>query len=250
MPWVSVICSLALATATAGNASEVAPVTTLMAERGELLLREDFSRPVILSAANALFEGVPGVVDRDPRFVQRADGWLLHPGHWAFVDGAIRGTQAERHGPVAAYAIPLRDAVIQSDVQLNGCRRAMFRLNDEVDHVCRVTVTPDGLAAQKDDHDHDGPDREVPFGKVSLPIRSAEWKTGLLELCGAEMVASIDGRSILGTDPLLAGPKATVAFVVSGSSASFRNLRIWAARPKPAWPEQRVRLLTSSRKAP
>ena len=75
------------------------------------------------------------------------------------------------------------------DVQLNGCRRAMFRLNDEVDHVCRVTVTPDGLAAQKDDHDHDGPDREVPFGKVSLPIRSAEWKTVLLELCGVSSAA-------------------------------------------------------------
>lgn len=242
--------SLALQAAIVAAVPEATLASTLMTARGRLVLREDFDRPVVLSSANALFEGVPGVVDRDPRFVQRADGWLLHPGKWTFVDGAIRGTQAERHGPVAAYAIPLGDAVIQFDVQLNGARQAMFRLNDTVDHVCRVIVTPEGLAAQKDDHDHDGPDQAVPFGKVALPIRTGEWKTVLLEICGADLVASIDGQSIVGTDPLLVGPKATVAFVVSGSSASFRRLLIWEAKPKSDWPGQRVRLLTAPRKAP
>lgn len=241
---------LALLAATLTAASEVAQAATLMTARGRLLLREDFDRPVVLASANAIFEGVPGVVDRDPRFVQRADGWLLHPGKWTFVDGAISGMQAERHGPVAAYAIPLGDAVIQFDVQFNGARQAMFRLNDTVDHVCRVIVTQEGLAAQKDDHDHDGPDQAVPFGKIALPIRTGEWKTVLIEICGADLVTSIDGHSIVGTDPLLSGPKATVAFVVSGSSARFRRLRIWEAKSKPDWPTHRVRLLTSSRKAP
>lgn len=242
--------ALAAATATSIAAPAVALAPTLMAGRGRLLLHEEFDRPVTLASANALFEGVPGVVDRDPRFVQRADGWLLHPGNWTFVDGAISGTQAERHGPVAAFAIPLGDAVIQFDVQLNGARQAMFRLNDNVDHVCRVIITPAGLAAQKDDHDHDGPDRAVPFGKVALPIRAGEWKTVLLELCGPELVAAIDGRSVMGTDSLLARPKATVAFVVSGSSARFRRLRIWEAKPKSDWPAQRARLLSSARPIP
>lgn len=222
------------------SAAEVRLAAPVMTERGKLLLAEDFGRPVVMASANALFEGVIGVVDRDPRFVERADGWLLHPGKWTFVDGAIEGRQAERHGPVAAYAIPLIDAVIQFDVQLNGCRQAIARLNDTLNHVCRVVVTPDGLAAQKDDHDHDGPDKASSFGKVALPIRTGEWKTVLIEISGEDMVASIDGKSVIGSDALLAGPKATFAFVVSGSSARFRNLRIWEAKRKLDWPENRA----------
>lgn len=247
---LGLLLALPAVTATVTAAPEVALAPTLMTARGRLLLREDFDRPVVLASANAIFQGVLGVVDRDPRFVQRADGWLLHPGKWTFVDGAISGTQAERHGPVAAYAIPLGDAVIQFDVQFNGSRQTMFRLNDTVDHVCRVIVTPEGFAAQKDDHDHDGPDQAVPFGKVALPIRTGEWKTVLLEICGTDLVASIDGKHVVGTNPLLAEPKATVAFVVSGSSARFRNLRIWEAKSKPDWPAQRDRHLASPPKAP
>jgi hypothetical protein len=140
------------------------------------------------------------------------------------VDGDIVGKQAERHGPEAAYAIPLIDAVIQFDVQMNGCRQAIARLNDTLNHVCRVIVTPDGLAAQKDDHD--GPDMASPLGKVALPIRTGEWKTVLIEISGEVVVASIDCKSVIGSDASLARPKATFAFVVSGSCPRFRNLRI------------------------
>ena len=213
-----------------------------MTERGRLLLSEDFAQPVVLASATPLFKGIPGVVDRDPRFVQHPDGWLLHPGKWEFIDGAISGTQQERHGPVAAYAIPLLNAVFQFEVQLNGSRQARFRINDTIDHVCRIIIAPDGFAAQKDDHDHEGPDAAVPFGKVALPIRRGEWKTVILEILGDRMVVFIDGKSIVGSDPLLRVQKATIAFVVSGASASFRNLRIWEAKPNPDWHAHRSRL--------
>lgn len=241
------LCALltAIAAGAAADDGNVDLPPTLMTERGRLLLREDFAKPVVLCSVSALFDGVIGVVDRDPRFLQHPDGWLLHPGKWEFVDGGIRGSMAEHHGPIAAYAIGLTNTVCQFDVRLDGARQAFCRFNDAVDHVCRVMITADGFSAQKDDHDHDGPDLAVPFGTVALPIRRGEWKTVLVEIQGDELVATVDGRSVAGSDPLLRTLKATIAFGVSGTSASFRHLRIWEAKPHPAWAERRRALSTN-----
>ena len=146
----------------------------------------------------------------------------------------MKGTQldADHRSAHVACVFPFKDAIIQFDVRLDGCRQVHFRVQDAIpEHICRVVINHDGFSARKDDHDHAGPDEDVPFGKVALPIRDGEWKTVLIESKGREMVTTIDGRSITGAHPLIAADKQFFDFTVTGESASFRNLRVWEVLP-------------------
>jgi hypothetical protein len=194
---------------------------TVLAGRGKLLVSEDFAKPVASIEA-----GTANKVKR---------GWRVLSGQWDFSSGALRGVQLATDGRSAfvVHSLAFREAVIQFDVRFDGCRQVIFRIQDaKPEHVCSVTIRPDGFSAQKDDHDHTGPDAAVPFGKAALPIPRGEWKTVLVEIKGAEMAATIGGKSITGTHPLIAAEKATIEFVVTGDSASFRNVRMWEAAPK------------------
>ncbi|MCB1087997.1 MAG: hypothetical protein KDM63_13185, partial [Verrucomicrobiae bacterium] len=97
--------AVALSSAVAGDPD------TLLAQRGKLLVSEDFSSPV--EAAKAA-PGKPWTA-----------GWRLRPGQWEFVDGAMKGTElaADKHGAVARYPLKFQNVVIQYDVRLDGCRQ-------------------------------------------------------------------------------------------------------------------------------
>lgn len=222
--------ALALLSIAAATLAAVETPHSQMAEPGRLLVSEDFAKPVTVSTSSSLFD--------------LKTGWRLKPGKWEFVDHALKGTQvaADHHSAVAAYALGFRDVIIQFDVQLNGCKQAIFRVNDANEHICRVVINPKGFSAQKDDHDHTGPDQAVPFGTVAMPIAAGTWETVTLEICGEEFVASMRGRSVVGRHPLIGTAKATIGFVVTGESGSFRNLRIWEASRKADWEKTKARL--------
>ena len=202
---------------------------TLLAERGKLLLSEDFAAPVETAKIE---KGKPAT-----------GGWRLRPGKWEFVDGAMKGSElaADKHGAVARYPLAFKDAVIQYEVRLDGARMSTLSINDAKEHVCRVLINPKGFSAQKDDHDHDGPDKAEIFGKATIDA-AGEWKTVVLEIVGEEMVAHIDGKAIAGSNPLIGTDKANFGFTVAGESASVRNLRVWEATLNPAWAKTKAGL--------
>lgn len=237
---------------------------TLLTERGKLLVSEDLA-------------AMPADVSTLGSLTALKSGWQFRPGKWEIVDGALRGYQleADHHSAAAFFAYRYKDAVIQFDARLDGARQLLFCVDDpaapreptptrpaqvRVEHLCRVTITPDGFATQKDDHDHDGPDQAVPFGSVKMPFAPGAWKTVLVELKGDEMVTTIDGQTIAGAHPLVASDKAYFSFGVTGSStgfdkvpplsASFRKLRIWEALPNPGWPKTKQSLPPVDKPAP
>lgn len=244
-----------LAGLTAASAGDDLP-KTLLSERGKLLVSEDLSKlPADMATGGAL--------------ASMKSGWRFRPGKWEFIDGALRGYQleADHHSAAAFFAFPYKDAIIQFDVKLDGCRRISFCVDDpaamraatptrpaqeRVEHLCRVILDKDGFATQKDDHDHDGPDQDVAFGSVKMPIKPGEWKTVLVELRGEEMVTTIDGQTIAGSHPLVASAKAYFSFGVTGFStgfdkvpplsASFRKVRIWEALPNKDWAANKLKL--------
>jgi hypothetical protein len=211
---------------------------TLMTERGKLLLSEDFAKPV--AAAPAIDPTLKGAA-RKAAVSSWTSGWRLRPGQWEFAGGAMKGTElaADKHGAVARVPFAFKDAVIQYDVRLDGCKQTTFSVNDAGEHVCRVLINKDGFKAQKDDHDHTGPDKAKAFNTVALPLAPGTWHTVVIELKGEEMVATIDGKSSSGSDPLIAVAKANFGFTVSGDGASFRNLRVWEAKPNANWPQNK-----------
>ncbi|MCB1204884.1 MAG: hypothetical protein KDN18_11540 [Verrucomicrobiae bacterium] len=203
---------------------------TLLAERGKLLVSEDFSSAVEPARVEP---GKPWTV-----------GWRLRPGKWEFNDGVMKGTEvaADKHGAVARFPLKFQDVVIQYEVRLDGCRQTTLSINDQKEHVCRVLVSPSGFTAQKDDHDHEGPDKAEVFGKAAVPVGKGEWKTVVLEIVGEEMVAHIDDQVIAGSHELIGTAKANFGFTVAGDGASFRNLRVWEATPNPAWSKTKAGL--------
>ena len=215
--------------------SVAAPATagdpdTLLAVRGELLLSEDFAAPVETAKIE---KGKPPTA-----------GWRLKPGKWEFVDGAMKGSEvaADKHGAVARFPMKFQNVVIQYEVRLDGTRATTLSVNDAKEHVCRVLINPTGFTAQKDDHDHEGPDKAEVFGKVTLPIKAGEWKTVVLEIVGEEMVAHIDGKAVAGSNPLIGIEKANFGFTVGGESASVRNLRVWNATLNSEWSKTKATL--------
>lgn len=251
---LSIIIAL-LAGAALARAEEALP-KTLMTGRGKLLVGEDLA-------------AMPADVSQGGGLNELKHGWRLRPGKWEIIDGALRGYQleADKHSAAAFLAQAWKDAILQLDVRLDGCSQVVICIDDpaamrpatptrpaqnRVEHLCRLILNKDGFSTQKDDHDHDGPDQNVPFGTVKMPIRQGEWKTVLIEIKGEEMVATIDGQTIAGAHPQVAAGKAYISLGVSGYSngfnkvpplsASFRNLRIWEAQPNKDWPANKAKL--------
>ena len=213
-----ILCALVSGIGNLALAADNQP-PTLMTQRGKLLYSDDL-----------------GKLDKT--------GWRAAKGKWEIVNGALKGAElkSDNHPAATRHNVPFKDVVIQFDIQVNGARMATFSINDAKEHVARMLFNKDGFSAQKDDHDHDGPDKAVPFGKASTPFKPGEWKTALIEIKGEEMVATVNGQIVAGSDPLIATDKANIGFTVGGESASFRNLKIWEAQPNSNWPANKARI--------
>ena len=197
---------------------------TLMTERGQQLCSEDFA-----------------TLD--------AKIWHAAKGQWEIAGGGLKGVEvkSDKHPAVIRRQFSFKDAVIQFDVQVNGCKQTTFSINEAKAHLARALFTPAGFSAQKDDQDHAGPDKAVRFATLAAPMKPGEWHTVVIEFLGEEMVTTMDGKTIAGTHPVLAKEKANFGFTVGGESACYRNLRVWEAKPNPEW-EQNKKLVSAAKK--
>ena len=187
---------------------------TLLAERGKSLLSDDLKTA--------------------------PDGkeWKAAKGKWEVVGGALQGAEIpeDKHGAVTRHQLAFKDAVIQFDIKFDGARSTSLSLNDAKEHVARVILGPTGFTVQKDDHDHDGPDAAVVFGRRNVKLTPGEWHTVVVEILGDTILASVDGANpTFGSNELIATQKANLGFTVAGQSASFRNLRVWEATANKDW---------------
>lgn len=218
--WFALVLVFSVAHGLAAPAEREALPASEIAPRGKLVVSEDLAS----APAEVVTSGGLGTL---------RSGWRFVSGKWEFVDGALRGGEEAtlRRSAQAVRVHPFSDAVMQFEVRLEGCRMVQFRVQDSTpEHICRMFITHEGFSAQKDDHDHAGPDVAVPFGKAAYPIKDGEWKTVRMEIRGDRLTATIDGQSISGQHPLLAAPKHFFEFIVTGASASFRNLRVWETK--------------------
>lgn len=186
------------------------------------------TEPVLAKPGKVLYQSSLATID---------EAWRQPHGDWSAGEEGLSGTEraADDHAAVMKNgSLALKDVIIEFDVLLGeGERtRAMFGIDDAKDHVCRVTLTPTSFQAQKDDNDHEGPDKGKPFNRVDEELETDEWHTVRIELLGGEMVAQTGDRVSLGSDPLLATEKARWGFIVSGGPVGFRDLTIWEALPK------------------
>ena len=166
-----------------------------------------------------------------------AKEWKAAKGKWEITDGTLRGSElkSDSHGAVLRTPFKLKDLVIAYDVKLDGAKATTLSINGPKDHLARIIIAPNRFVVQRDDQDHEGPDKAVVFLNKAMEIAPGTWHTVVLEMVGDKMVGTLDGKITgEGSDPTFAAKeKTSPGFTVAGESASFRNVRIYTAKPEP-----------------
>ncbi len=173
--------------------------------------------------------------------------WKVAKGKWDASDGAVRVAElpADMHGAVARRDVPLKAAVVAYEFKFDGAKVTSLSVNGPKGHVCRVLVRPNGFTVQKDDQDgKKGDDKAVPLATVETPVKAGEWHTLVIELRGADLLATLDGKhTAYGSHPAIDTGRTNLGLTVSGDSASFRKLRVYEAEAvRPDWESTRAGL--------
>jgi hypothetical protein len=181
--------------------------------------------------------------------------WKIAKGKWErAADGIhVEELPADKHGAAGRVTTKLQDFVAAFEFRLDGAKSISLSINDAKEHVARVMITPTSLRVQKDDHDHDGPEKSIIFLNQAQAFEAGSWHSVVLEMVGDTMVATIDGKiSGFGSDELFKAEKANPGFTCAGQSATFRNFVIWSAKaePKATWKETSVKIAEAMKVAP
>ncbi len=201
-------------------AEQPKPATSpLMTKAGKLLFSDDFST--------------------------MAADWRHPMGAWQAKDGSLKGAElvADDHGAVFKRSLPFKNAIIEFSFKLDGAKGISLSIDDEKEHVCRMSINASGFTVQKDDHDHEGPDKGVRFERRELELEAGVWHTARIEILGDEMLGQIGEEIGFGSDELIGTEKAKLGFTVAGESAEFKDLNVWQALPNEDWEKMRRRLL-------
>ena len=185
----------------------------------------------------------------------KAAEWKVAKGKWERTADGIRVEEipADRHGAVSRVAEKLQDLVIAFEFRLDGAKSVSLSINAAKDHMARVLITPTVLRVQKDDNDHDGPDKAVVFLNTAQAFEAGTWHRVVLEMVGDTLVATIDGKiSAFGSDALFKTEKVSPGFTCAGQSATFRNFTLWSAKaePKAGWKEASAKIAEAMAAAP
>lgn len=197
---------------------------------------------------------VPGKVILDePLNVAFGKEWKVGKGEWKPVDGALRGAEvaADMHGAVARRNLDMKDTVIAVSFKLDGAKAISLSFNGAKGHVSRVRVTPTGVSVQKDDQDgKNGPDKAAVLDTASVTIKPGEWHHLVVELRGADLLATLDGKhTTFGTHEAIAKDRTNLGLTVAGETASWKGLKVWeASGPAKGWEETKKKLLESKKK--
>lgn len=183
---------------------------------------------------------IPGKVILDTKL----DGGLAEPfkaakGKWEASDGALRGSEleADMHGAVMRANKELADFILEVEVKFDGAKSTTLTVNAKKDHMARVVITPTMVTVQRDDNDHEGPDKAVVFHRVKADLKPGEWHKVRMEMVGDTMLGQVDGITGWGSSELFKQARFNPGVTVAGQSVLFRNFKINEATKNPKWDE-------------
>lgn len=195
-----------------------------------------------LSAVSARAEdkpllAVPGKVIYESKLdTAPAAPWKAAKGKWELVDGVTRGSEvaADKHGAVTRLPNKLQNFVIEYEFKFEGAKSTSLSINAVKDHMARISITPKSVAIQRDDNDHEGPDKAVVFARFPTELAPG-WHKVRLEMVDAMLLGKVDDLVAWGASDLFKTEKAAPGFTVAGQSVDFRNLTIREATLNPEW---------------
>lgn len=206
---------------------------------------------VLLSSVPALFGAekpllaVPGKVIYENQFdAEQGAQWKSPKGAWQIADGVLKGSEKpeDKHGAVTRLPDKLADFVLEYEFKFEGAKATSLSINCPKGHLSRIAMTPQSVVIQKDDMDHDGPDKAVVFARFATALKPGVWHKVRMEMVGDTLLGKVDDCVAWGTDPALKQERTAPGLTVGGQSVEFRNLKLSEASPNPDWSEVRSTL--------
>lgn len=190
------------------------------------------------SAADKPLLAIPGKVIYENK-LDTAPGapWKAAKGKWEAVDGVWRGSEVaeDKHGAVTRLPNKLPDFIVEYEFKFEGAKSTSLSINAVKDHMARISITPKSVTIQRDDNDHEGPDKAVIFARFPAELSPGTWHKVRMEMVGDTMVGKVDELVAWGSSDLFKQERAAPGFTVGGQSVDFRNLKITEATLNPEW---------------
>jgi hypothetical protein len=203
-----------------------------------LALSALFSACLTASAADTPLLAIPGkVIYQNKLDSAPGEPWKAAKGKWEATSGAMRGSEKpeDNHGAVTRLPNKLGDFVIEYEFKFEGAKSTSLSINAVKDHMARILITPKMVSIQKDDNDHEGPDKAVVFARFPVDFKNGEWHKVRMEMVGDTMVGQVDNQIAWGSNDLFKQDRMAPGFTVGGQSVEFRNFKISEAKLNPAW---------------
>lgn len=193
---------------------------------------------VTASAADKPLLAIPGKVIYENK-LDSAPGapWRAAKGKWELADGAWRGSEKpeDNHGAVTRLPNKLPDFIIEYEFKFGGAKSTSLTINAVKDHMARIMITPKSVTVQRDDNDHEGPDKAVVFARFPADLSPGTWHKVRMEMVGDTLLGKVDDLAAWGSNDLFKQERAAPGFTVAGQSVDFRNLKITEATLNPGW---------------
>jgi hypothetical protein len=163
--------------------------------------------------------------------------WKAAKGKWEAAEGTMRGSELaeDKHGAVLRIPNKMQDFTIEYEFKFDGARSTSLSINAVKDHMARIMITPKSVTIQRDDNDHEGPDKSVVFARFPADLQPGTWHKIRLDMVGDKMYGQVDELAAWGASELFTTPKASPGFTVGGQSVCFRNFVLREATLNPGW---------------
>ncbi len=207
-----------------------------IAVKGPLLLEENFQRHATYTK-----EKLP-----------LREGWEVRVAHgiWKRTTEGVQSTWETGHSPVLVLEGAFGDVIIELEFRYRAepgkwaaCRisatnPALFPRGYALSTWANVDFKSRGRGFLLENDVWDGPITRVSYAKADFAPDT--WHTYRVETIGNKAAASCNGVTIHGTHEKYGLPKTSVWLATGQSPHEIRNLRIYAARPNPAWPRPKA----------
>ena len=159
--------------------------------------------------------------------------WKVAKGQWRIAEGRLEGTEiaSDKHAAVVRRDVRFRDGVIRYSVRLDGAKTAHLSINGAGGHICRLVMTPRSVELRKDKRNAKSEEPAARLATVAAAFAPGVWYEVEVSFDGRAMSAKISGGgapaiALRGEHDGIAQEKTNIGFPVTGSTASFDNVRV------------------------
>ena len=160
-----------------------------------------------------------------------AKPWSATAGEWSAWDGGVWGAQKgpENRGADLSVPVALNDGTIDYEVNFNGANRHSLRVewkSGEKAGSFRVEVARGYVALTKNPTRGEGADAVEPLARKTVNLEKRRWYPVRLTIKGDTATVQVGETIISGHHAVIGQPKRALNFLVFGSAAGFRNVKV------------------------